>query len=169
MFSFAIEDHCNSTMSQKKRASRALSTLSEHLSLTTMADGLSDLLVAGLRGVTLYRNKGDASFSDDTAASGLNNQGRWPVTAAWADVDNDRDPDLFIVNYLEWTAENERECLVSGKPDFCHPRFYPPTANALFRNNGDGTFTDSRYRKTQRQRNVSRGCRLDATDWRTAS
>lgn len=105
-------------------------------------DGLSDLLVVGLRGVTLYRNKGNGSFSDETAASGLDNQGRWSVAVAWADIDNDRDPDLFIVNYVAWKAENDRECLVSGKPDFCHPRFYPPTANTLFRNNGDGTFTD---------------------------
>jgi hypothetical protein len=43
------------------------------------------------------------------------------VAAAWADIDNDRDPDLFIVNYVAWKAENDRECLVSGKPDFCHP------------------------------------------------
>jgi hypothetical protein len=106
------------------------------------ADGLPDLLVAGLRGITLYRNKGDGSFADETSASGLDDQGRWSVAAAWVDVDNDRDLDLFVVNYVEWKAENERECLVSGKPDFCHPRFYPRAANALFRNNGEGTFTD---------------------------
>jgi hypothetical protein len=105
-------------------------------------DGFSDLLVTHLRGITLYRNKGDGSFADVTSASGLNNRGRWSVAAVWLDIDNDRDLDLFVVNYVDWKAENERECLVNGKPDFCHPRFYGTTSNALFRNNGDGTFTD---------------------------
>lgn len=106
------------------------------------ADGLTDLLVTGLRGVTLYRNNGNGSFKDVSAAAGLNNLGRWSVAASWLDIDNDSDADLFVVNYVDWKAESERECLVSGKPDFCHPRFYPPLPNALFRNNGDGTFTD---------------------------
>jgi hypothetical protein len=105
-------------------------------------DGRPDLLVCGLTGVTLWRNRGDGTFEDATAASGLDNRGRWTVGAAWLDIDNDGDLDLFVVNYVEWSAGTERACLVEGRPDFCHPRFYSPQSNALFRNNGDGTFTD---------------------------
>lgn len=105
-------------------------------------DGHPDLLVSGLRSVTLYRNNGDGSFADVTQAAGIDNKGRWSVAAAWMDIENDGDQDLFVVNYVDWDATRERQCLVNGKPDFCHPRFYEPVPNALFRNNGDGTFTD---------------------------
>jgi enediyne biosynthesis protein E4 len=106
------------------------------------ADGHIDLLVSGLRGVTLYRNKGDGSFADVTAATHIDNRGRWSVSSIWFDMDNDSDLDLFVVNYVKWDPATERECLVAGKPDFCHPRFYDAVPNALFRNNGNGTFTD---------------------------
>mgnify|MGYP005853615847 CR=1 FL=1 len=104
-------------------------------------DGRVDLLVCGLKGVQLFRNEG-GQFRDVTAAAGIGNKGRWSVGAAWFDMDNDGDLDLFLVNYVKWNPATERTCLVNGKPDFCHPRHYEPEANALFRNNGDGTFTD---------------------------
>jgi hypothetical protein len=105
-------------------------------------DRRDDLLVTSLDRITLYRNNGDGTFSDVTAESGLNNQGKWSVAAAWLDIENDGDADLFVVNYVEWSAVKDRECLVNGKPDYCHPRFYEPVPNTLFRNNGNGTFTD---------------------------
>ena len=105
-------------------------------------DGHLDLLTTGLTGVTLYRNTGDGTFSDVTSAAGIDNRGRWSVAATWLDIDNDSDVDLFIVNYVQWDPKKEPECRVAGKIDFCHPRFYDPVPNALFRNNGDGTFTD---------------------------
>jgi hypothetical protein len=105
------------------------------------ADGRPDLLVAGLRQVTLYRNEG-GRFLDVTKAAGLDNRGRWSAGAAWLDIENDGDLDLFVVNYVKWEPSEEKTCLVNGKPDFCHPRHYAAQPNALFRNNGDGTFTD---------------------------
>lgn len=105
-------------------------------------DGQVDLLVSGLRGVTLYRNRGQGVFEDVTARSKLDNHGRWSVGAAWLDIDNDGDLDLFVVNYVQWDPATEKPCLVDGQPDFCHPRAYQPQPNALFRNEGDGTFTD---------------------------
>jgi len=105
------------------------------------ADGRVDLLVCGLRGVTLYRNEGGV-FKDVTQPSRIDNRGRWAVGAAWLDYDTDGALDLFIVNYVKWDPANEPECTVDGKPDFCHPRHFEPESNALFHNNGDGTFTD---------------------------
>lgn len=105
-------------------------------------DGHPDLLVSHLHGVTLYRNKGGAVFEDVTKQSGVDNHGRWSIGAAWFDCDNDGDADLYITNYVRWNAAAEPECRTAGRIDFCHPRFYEPQPGALFRNNGDGTFTD---------------------------
>ncbi len=105
-------------------------------------DGRVDLLVCGLHGVTLYRNRGDGTFADVTKKAGIDNKQRWSVGAAWFDMENDGDLDLFIVNYVRWDPASERECIVNAQPDYCHPKFYDPQPNALFRNNGDGTFTD---------------------------
>ncbi|MGH9659811.1 MAG: CRTAC1 family protein, partial [Bryobacteraceae bacterium] len=105
-------------------------------------DGRPDLLVCGLHGVTLYRNQGNGTFQDVTKTARLDNRGRWSVGAVWFDMDKDADIDLFVVNYVRWQPAAEQECLVNGKPDFCHPRNYDAQPNALFRNNGDGTFTD---------------------------
>lgn len=105
-------------------------------------DGRPDLLVCGLHGLTLYRNRGDGLFEDVTKRAGLDKHRQWSVGAVWFDMDNDGHLDLFVVNYVRWDPATERECLVNAKPDFCHPRFYDSQPNALFRNNGDGTFTD---------------------------
>lgn len=105
-------------------------------------DGRTDLLVCNLRSVTLYRNLGHGKFEDVTARARLDNQSRWSVAAAWSDIDNDGDLDLFVVNYVAWDPAKEPPCTVNGKPDFCHPKYYDPVPNPLFRNNGDGTFTD---------------------------
>jgi hypothetical protein len=105
-------------------------------------DGRMDLLVCGLRGVTLYRSIDGGRFVDVTAASGIDNRGRWSVGAAWLDIDQDGDLDLFIVNYVQWDPATEKSCVVEGRADFCHPKFYAPQPNALFRNDGGGRFTD---------------------------
>lgn len=105
-------------------------------------DGRCDLLVTTLRGLTLYRNRGDGTFENVTAKSKLDNRGRWSVGAAWFDYDGDKRLDLFVVNYVRWDAAKEPECRTAGRIDFCHPRYYDAQPNALFRNNGDGTFSD---------------------------
>jgi hypothetical protein len=105
-------------------------------------DGHPDLLVTKLRGLQLLRNRGDGTFEDTTAKSGLTNAGRWAVGAAWLDYDHDGRLDLFILNYVRWDAAKEPECRTAGRIDFCHPRYYDPQPNALWRNLGGGRFED---------------------------
>jgi hypothetical protein len=107
-------------------------------------DGWPDLAVTELRGVRLYRNQGGQRFEDITARAGLASQdpGQWTVGAAWLDADGDGDLDLFVLRYVRWEPASEPECKTAGRIDFCHPRYYSPQSNALYRNNGDGTFTN---------------------------
>lgn len=104
-------------------------------------DGHPDLLVSGLRGVTLYRNNAGV-FVDATDKAGLVGDNRWAVAAAWVDKDNDGDLDLFVVHYVAWDPARERTCIVDGKPDFCHPMHYPATTHSLYENRGGGRFAD---------------------------
>ncbi len=106
------------------------------------ADGHIDLLVSGLHGVTLYRNRGDGTFADATVQAGLAADTRWAVSAAWFDKDNDRDLDLVVIHYVSWDAASERQCIVDGRPDFCHPKHYAPTTHSLYENRGAGIFAD---------------------------
>jgi enediyne biosynthesis protein E4 len=111
-------------------------------------DGFPDLFVAGVRRSILYRNNGDGTFSDHTSRAGITSTHPlygplWSIHAAWLDFDRDGWLDLFIVNYCVWDPATEPFC----GPDpalrtYCHPDRYAPLPNQLFRNNGDGTFTD---------------------------
>jgi hypothetical protein len=110
-------------------------------------DGDSDLFVAGLRRNTLYRNDGDGTFADVTEAAGLARRDPdhgtlWAVAAAFLDHDRDGDLDLFVSNYCVWDPATEPRCGDPAAPDYCHPRQYKGLPNSLFRNEGNGTFTD---------------------------
>ncbi len=106
-------------------------------------DGHTDLFVAGVASNLLYRNRGNGSFEDVTLQAKLNKPASkpWAVAAGWFDMENDGDLDLLVVNYVRWNPAMEPAC---GGPirTFCHPREYKPLTNSLYRNNGDGTFSD---------------------------
>jgi len=106
-------------------------------------DGFEDFLVTGYGGNVLYHNEGDGRFADVTAKAGVRGSGL-SVSAGFFDYNNDGRLDLFATRYLDWTFENNRYCgdRVPGHRAYCHPNNFPAVSNMLFRNNGDGTFTD---------------------------
>src|ERR1035437_10098904 len=111
-------------------------------------DGYEDIFVAGVYRNTLYHNNRDGTFTDVTEKAGLNHPDKefgslWSVGGAWVDINNDGLLDLVVVNYVKWDFDHEPVCAGYGHRDYCHPKFYKPTPNQLFINNGNGTFRDA--------------------------
>jgi len=106
-------------------------------------DGDVDLYVTNLEANVLLQNDGSGRFTDVTDFAGVGDTS-WSTAATFLDLDNDGDLDLFVVNYLHWSKNIEQECY--GKAFFvtyCGPTVYEaPAMDRLYRNNGDGTFTD---------------------------
>jgi hypothetical protein len=110
-------------------------------------DGRPDVFLASLTGNQLFHNNGDGTFTDVTkkawvAGGLLAGRKMWSVAAAWVDYNDDGLLDLFVSNYCQWDATAEPDCRVNGQRIYCSPRYYQPLPNSLYRNNGDGTFTD---------------------------
>ena len=106
-------------------------------------DGFDDLYVTNYGANTLYRNSGKGTFADVTASAGVA-AGGWSASAGFVDYDNDGHLDLFVTRYLQWGFQHNRYCgeKKPGYRAYCHPDNFEAIANVLFRNNGDGTFTD---------------------------
>ena len=110
-------------------------------------DGNPDIFVANVTGNQLLHNNGDGTFTDVTAKAGVGGamyKGKkmWSVAAAWLDYNNDGLLDLFVSNYVRWEVNHDPVCLAGKVRSYCNPTFYEPQPNTLYRNNGDGTFTD---------------------------
>ena len=106
-------------------------------------DGYPDLFVTACGRATLYRNNGDGTFTDATKQSGIDLSG-WTTSAVWFDFDNDGRLDLFVCSFVRYLPEDRQSCggNEAGQKYYCIPRAFHPTASYLFRNNGDGTFTE---------------------------
>jgi len=106
-------------------------------------DGYPDLYVTQYGPNRLYRNNGDGTFTDITAESGAGDP-LWSVSAAFFDYNRDGLLDLFVGNYLEWNYDSNTYCgdRMAGHRSYCHPDLFPGLPNRLYRNDGDGTFTD---------------------------
>ena len=102
-------------------------------------DGDLDLYVLNYGANVFYRNNGDGTFTDISKKSGLADA-HWSLSAPWFDYDNDGDLDVYVTNYLEYDKGEFRSFYpAAGYPG---PLSYKGQSDALYRNNGDGTFTD---------------------------
>ena len=110
-------------------------------------DGFVDLYVTGVNRNQLFHNNGDGTFTDVTEKTGVGGVvpklGKaWSVAAGWFDYNNDGRLDLFVVNYLNYSIKTATHCVQQGIPSYCSPVDFLGLPNILYRNNGDGTFTD---------------------------
>ena len=110
-------------------------------------DGFTDIYVTCLGPNRLLRNTGKGTFTDETQKAGVTDP-RWSTGAAFVDYDNDGKLDLFVANYVDFDVNNlpefgkGRSCQFKGIPVQCGPRGLKGAGDTLYRNNGDGTFTD---------------------------
>jgi len=107
-------------------------------------DGFVDLFVCNYGRNILYHNNGNGTFTDVTAKAGLAGTGPgWSVAAPWLDYNRDGRLDLFVVDYLQYDkGEFQRTGAYYKADNFPGPLSYQGLPDRLYRNNGDGTFTD---------------------------
>jgi hypothetical protein len=132
-------------------------------------DGFVDLYVTGFDRNQLFHNNGDGTFTDVTEKAGVSGiitgQGKpWSVAAGWIDYNNDGLLDLFVVNYLDYSISTAHSCQTDSIVDYCSPSEYRGTPNILYRNNGDGTFTDV-SRKSHISQYVGKGMGVAFADY----
>jgi hypothetical protein len=110
-------------------------------------DGFEDLYVTCLGPDHLLKNNGNGTFSDVTEKAGVSDP-RWTTGASFVDYDHDGDLDLFVSNYVDFDINNLPEfgkgqtCQYKSVPVQCGPRGLKGAGDSLFRNNGNGTFTN---------------------------
>ena len=108
-------------------------------------DGYLDLYVTAYGPNTLYRNNGDGTFADVTARAGVaGGRAEWSTSTGFFDYDGDGDLDLYVANYVDFREDENPYCgqRRPGYRMYCNPTIFDGVADRLFRNNGDGTFTD---------------------------
>src|SRR5262249_31743866 len=108
-------------------------------------DGRPDLFVTRWRSYALYHNLGGGRFEDVTERAGLAGERDWPTSAAWADLDNDGDLDLYVCHYLKWDTQDPPLCKKSSDSGseyvYCDPRPFISMPDHVFRND-KGRFVD---------------------------
>lgn len=126
-------------------------------------DGWPDLVITGYGRLALMHNEpgpvpGTRVFVDKADLAGFNKNHFWSTSAGAGDFDGDGFPDLYLCQYVNWSLTNDPKCpgyTLNVERDVCPPKKYEAVPHAVWRNNGNGTFSD-----------VSReaGLRLDRPD-----
>ncbi len=108
-------------------------------------DGWPDLIVTAYGRNVLYHNNGNGTFTDVSQQAGINGpEGFW-AGASWGDYDRDGDPDLYLCGYVQYTSATTQKTSLQYEtemPVSLNPSSFRPERNLLYRNNGDGTFTE---------------------------
>jgi hypothetical protein len=106
-------------------------------------DNYPDVYVTNFGPNVFYHNNGDGTFTDETQKAGVGND-QWGTSAAFADVDGDGNLDLYVANFVDFSLDKNKYCgnRRKGTRRYCGPRDYEGVSDILFRNNGDGTFSD---------------------------
>jgi hypothetical protein len=106
-------------------------------------DGLTDLYVTNYGSDILYHNNGNGTFTDVTEKAGVIVPG-WSTCAVWFDYDSDGRLDLFVSSFVHFDKSQHRLCVDRNVTQnyYCIPRIFKPRPSYLFRNQGNGTFTD---------------------------
>jgi hypothetical protein len=109
-------------------------------------DGDPDLYVTAFEENFLYQNQGDGTFVDVTEGAGISGGKVWSASACWLDGDQDGWLDLYVVNYVNYTHEENlrKPCGmgITGIRDYCSPREFVGMQDFYFRNQGDGSFQE---------------------------
>lgn len=105
-------------------------------------DGYPDLYLNNSGPNVLYRNNGDGTFTDVTESAGVANDDQVGAGTCFLDIDGDGHLDLYVSNYIDFAYDKHQPRFVNGHPAYVGPMIYGPVPDTLFRNNGDGTFTD---------------------------
>jgi enediyne biosynthesis protein E4 len=134
-------------------------------------DGFDDVFCTYFGQNILYRNNGDGTFTDVTKSAGLSNdQPRWGAGCSFLDYNRDGHLDLFVSNYVRFSIEHapvpgaNTNCNWKGIPVECGPRGLPTGRHSLYKNNGDGTFTDVSQQAGIAQAKQSYGMTVVAAD-----
>jgi hypothetical protein len=106
-------------------------------------DGWIDLYVTATGSNTLYRNAGNGTFVDVTRRARVG-PALWSTSCAFADLDKDGDVDLFVTNYVNANGKLNPYCGNARLKvrAYCHPLNFDPLSNIVYRNDGNGTFSD---------------------------
>ncbi|HVX14871.1 MAG TPA: CRTAC1 family protein [Pirellulales bacterium] len=108
-------------------------------------DGWVDVFLSAVGPNRLFRND-KGTFRDVTHAAGVaGDHGAWSTSCGWFDYDNDGDLDLFVANYVRWSKEIDLRlnCTLKGEGRaYCRPDVFEGSFPYLYRNEGQGTFTN---------------------------
>ena len=105
-------------------------------------DGDADLYLNNFGPNVLYRNNGNGTFTDIAEQAGVQGTNQVGAGTCFLDIDRDGDLDLYAANYIRFSFDSHRPHLMMGLPAYPSPLDYDPDPDRLYRNEGNGKFTD---------------------------